>query len=47
MFRGCQYMDIKKIKSTSPGLRIRELTAGGILSNAEWKKISKNALRYN
>jgi hypothetical protein len=40
-------MDIKKIKFNNPGLRIRELTAGGIISNTEWKKISKKAFRLN
>ncbi len=42
-------MEIKKIKCNNynPGLRIRELTAGGVLSNADWKKISKKVMKLN
>jgi hypothetical protein len=34
-------MEIKKIKWNKPGQNIRELTAGGAISLAEWKRILK------
>ena len=32
-------MEIKKIKFSKPGQNIRELTAGGRISRAEWKRL--------